>query len=99
MNSRWGYESRSSLVFHDMEASTPDRSDVTYLSLQAKGNQAFSSGSFEEAVTFFTKAIEIDPKSHVLYSNRSAAKVGHDLDLNCHWLTHCMLLTALPFCL
>ncbi|PNH03569.1 Heat shock protein STI [Tetrabaena socialis] len=41
--------------------------------LKAKGNAAFSSGNFEEAITYFTQAIEVDPSNHVLYSNRSAS--------------------------
>lgn len=44
--------------------------------LQAKGNASFSSGDFEEAIKFFTEAIDLDSSNHVLYSNRSAAKVG-----------------------
>ncbi len=44
--------------------------------MQAKGNAAFSAGNFPEAIDFFSKAIEVDPKNHVLYSNRSAAQVG-----------------------
>jgi len=41
--------------------------------LKGKGNAAFSKGDYEEAINFFTAAIQIDPNSHVLYSNRSAA--------------------------
>lgn len=44
--------------------------------MQAKGNAAFSSGNYEEAIKFFSEAIELDPSNHVLYSNRSAAEVG-----------------------
>ncbi|KAI3918318.1 hypothetical protein MKX01_041638 [Papaver californicum] len=40
---------------------------------KAKGNAAFSSGNFTEAIKFFTQAIELAPTNHVLYSNRSAA--------------------------
>lgn len=40
---------------------------------KSKGNKAFSSGQFQEAIEHFTKAIEIDPQNHVLYSNRSAS--------------------------
>ncbi|XP_060207271.1 hsp70-Hsp90 organizing protein 2 [Lycium barbarum] len=40
---------------------------------KAKGNAAFSSGNFTEAVTHFTEAINLNPTNHVLYSNRSAA--------------------------
>lgn len=32
-----------------------------------------SSGQYAEAVKLYTSAIELDPKNHVLYSNRSAA--------------------------
>ncbi len=42
---------------------------------QAQGNAAFSAGNFQEAIGFFTKAIEKDPNNHVLYSNRSACNV------------------------
>ncbi|MCL7045465.1 hypothetical protein MKW94_012086 [Papaver nudicaule] len=40
---------------------------------KAKGNAAFSSGNFTEAIKFFTEAISLAPTNHVLYSNRSAA--------------------------
>lgn len=42
---------------------------------QAKGNAAFSAGKFEEAIDLFSQAIAIDSGNHVLFSNRSAAKV------------------------
>lgn len=41
--------------------------------LKALGNKAIAEKKFDEAVEHFTKAIEIDPSNHVLYSNRSAA--------------------------
>ncbi|KAJ1990206.1 Hsp90 cochaperone [Dimargaris cristalligena] len=41
--------------------------------LKQIGNQQFSSGQFAEAIDTFTKAIELAPENHVLYSNRSAA--------------------------
>ncbi|KAJ1702170.1 hypothetical protein LUZ63_001949 [Rhynchospora breviuscula] len=40
---------------------------------KAKGNAAFSSGRFEEAIQHFSDAISLAPTNHVLYSNRSAA--------------------------
>eukprot|EP00210_Caulerpa_lentillifera_P000134 g129.t1 len=44
--------------------------------LKAKGNEAFKNKRFEEAVEHFTRAIEINPANHVLYSNRSAAQAS-----------------------
>ncbi|KAI9877338.1 MAG: Hsp90 cochaperone [Pleopsidium flavum] len=41
--------------------------------LKAEGNKAFAEKKFEEAVDKFSKAIEIEPSNHVLYSNRSGA--------------------------
>ncbi|KAL1917433.1 uncharacterized protein VTP21DRAFT_3826 [Calcarisporiella thermophila] len=38
-----------------------------------KGNQAFLAKNYEVAIEHFTKAIELDPTNHVLYSNRSAS--------------------------
>ena len=42
---------------------------------KAKGNAAFQSGQYEQAVMHFTKAIELAP-THVLFSNRSGAYCG-----------------------
>lgn len=56
---------------------------------QAKGNAAFSAGNYQEAIDFFSQAVALDPKNHVLYSNRSAAKASanqstlHALDTEC----------------
>lgn len=46
--------------------------------LKAKGNAALQSEKYDEAINYYTEAINIDPQNHILYSNRSAAyaKVG-----------------------
>ena len=49
--------------------------------LKASGNAAFKKGDFASAVDFFSRAIDVSSKKnnienhHVLYSNRSAARV------------------------
>jgi len=40
---------------------------------KANGNKEFSSGNNAEAVRWYSKAIELDPSDHLLYSNRAAA--------------------------
>jgi stress-induced-phosphoprotein 1 len=44
--------------------------------LKAQGNKAFAAKEWDTAIDMFTQAIHLDPKSHVLYSNRSAAYAG-----------------------
>lgn len=41
--------------------------------LKKKGNEALGQQKYQEAIEFYTQAIQLDPKNHVLYSNRSAA--------------------------
>ncbi|KAG9235994.1 putative heat shock protein sti1 like protein [Amylocarpus encephaloides] len=41
--------------------------------LKALGNKAIAEKNFDEAITKFTEAIDIEPTNHILYSNRSAA--------------------------
>lgn len=41
--------------------------------LKAKGNQCVKDENYVEAVLHYTKAIKLDPKNYVLYSNRSFA--------------------------
>ena len=46
--------------------------------LKASGNAAFKKGDFASAIDFFTRAIDAEKtleNHHVLYSNRSAARV------------------------
>jgi len=41
--------------------------------LKDKGNAALAENKFDEAIKYYTEAINIDGNNHVLYSNRSAA--------------------------
>ncbi len=43
------------------------------IQLKNKGNKCLKHKDFDEAIEWYDKAIEIDPKNHVVYSNRSAA--------------------------
>lgn len=40
------------------------------------GNKAFAAKDYDTAIDLFSKAIALDSKNHVLWSNRSAAKAG-----------------------
>lgn len=41
--------------------------------LKAKGNEALQKGDFTNAVKYYSQCIELDPKNHIMFSNRSAA--------------------------
>jgi len=43
------------------------------ISKKNAGNRSFAQGKYDEAVHYYSEAIEIFPDNHVLYSNRSAA--------------------------
>ena len=63
--------------------------------LKDQGNKAFQAKDYDTAIALFTKAIELDPQNHVLFSNRSAAKAGkkqwvaalEDAEAVCSFLT------------
>ncbi|KAJ6510250.1 activator of Hsp70 and Hsp90 chaperone [Mycena vitilis] len=44
--------------------------------LKDQGNKAFAAKEYDKAIDLFTQAIALDPKNHVLFSNRSAAHAG-----------------------
>ncbi|KAI9106078.1 heat shock protein sti1 [Phlyctochytrium arcticum] len=46
---------------------------MTAEDIKKQGNEAFSAGQFDDAIKYFSQAIELDPTNHVLYSNRSAS--------------------------
>ena len=43
--------------------------------LKDQGNKALQAGKFDEAISFYSQAIELDPSNHLFFSNRSAAYV------------------------
>ena len=44
--------------------------------LKSEGNKAFQAKDYDTAIDLFSRALELDPSNHVLYSNRSAANAG-----------------------
>ena len=41
-----------------------------------QGNKAFAAKDWVKAIELFSKALDLDPNNHVLWSNRSAAKAA-----------------------
>jgi tetratricopeptide (TPR) repeat protein len=41
--------------------------------LKNKGNAALQNNNNEEAINYYSQAINLDPNNHILFSNRSAA--------------------------
>lgn len=73
--------------------------------LKDQGNKAFQAKDYDTAIDLFTKAIELDPQNHVLFSNRSAAKAGkkqwaaalEDAEAVCSPLTRLLAMLWLTF--
>lgn len=55
--------------------SSETNSDLTeqVQELKARGNEAYTNGDYQNAIIYFTKAIELDNKNETLYCNRSMA--------------------------
>lgn len=51
-------------------------SEKTPEAYKALGNDAFASKDFSKAIEHYTKAIQLDSKNHVFFSNRSASYAG-----------------------
>lgn len=54
------------------------------LQFKNKGNQFFKAKDYPQAIEFYSKAIEAEPKNQVYYSNRSAAYLANN-ELNKAW--------------
>jgi len=57
------------------QAPTPDQVKEAN-ALKDKGNAAFTAKSFDDAVKHFTAAVALDGTNHILFSNRSGAKLS-----------------------
>jgi stress-induced-phosphoprotein 1 len=52
---------------------TVDRTDMSAADCKGKGNEFLKVQDYDNAISWYTTAIEKDPSQHVYYSNRSAA--------------------------
>ncbi|XP_057668084.1 tetratricopeptide repeat protein 28 isoform X2 [Diorhabda carinulata] len=57
----------------------PAASRTLFLEKVRQSNAACQSGDFATAVALYTDALQLDPTNHILYSNRSAAKLKQGL--------------------
>lgn len=44
---------------------------------KALGNEAFKNKNYDDAIKYFTQAIENNPNDHVFYSNRSGSYLNN----------------------
>ena len=74
-------EEKHHTISHTSLLYTQIQKSIVMEELKASGNAAFKKGDFASAVDFFSRAIDASSKNnnienhHVLYSNRSAARV------------------------
>lgn len=66
------------LTWHASFPFTPILAVQFYYTLHHRrlGNEAFASKDFQKAIEHYTKAIQLDSKNHVFFSNRSASYAG-----------------------
>ncbi|CAH0549630.1 unnamed protein product [Brassicogethes aeneus] len=57
----------------------PAASRTLFLEKVRQSNAACQNGDFSTAVALYTDALQLDPTNHILYSNRSAAKLKQGL--------------------
>eukprot|EP01064_Diplonema_japonicum_P016018 TRINITY_DN24059_c0_g1_i1.p1 TRINITY_DN24059_c0_g1~~TRINITY_DN24059_c0_g1_i1.p1 ORF type:complete len:663 (+),score=202.86 TRINITY_DN24059_c0_g1_i1:43-2031(+) len=55
------------------KAANPGSPEVLAQEYKMKGNDELKKGNLDGAIEYYTKGVETDPNSHLLYSNRAAA--------------------------
>lgn len=69
------------------------KSDDPVIQLKNEGNREFGKSNFEKAIELYSKALELDPKNHTIYSNRSAAYLNrNELELALNDANECIKL-------